>query len=622
MSKQLDVMDAVARAAGKSGSTANQKALSQISGKVKARIIEVNVNKGMVKPGDETSGSQTLSDDPIGNLINEGSIIEPPFDQLTLCMLGEHSTELNQCIEALETNIEGFGHRYVSRFKNGDDELDLNQDIRKAAGLERIALENFFQYVAGDDSFTKFRRKLRRDLESTGNCYFEVIRSAKNDIQGFRHIPSHHVMIGKLDDDQTLVDRPILELQPDGSVKITIIKEYKRFRRYAQSRSATYRNLTVYSGRTRWFKQFGDTRIYDCDSGILSSEKLPPQQRANEIVHMSNYCARSPYGLPRYIGNLLSIFGDRAAEEINFITFRNNNIPSMVVCVSNGQLTEGTIGRIESFVESQIQGSDNYSKFLILEAETDLTEGEDGAQVKLDIKPLVKEQHKDALFQNYSANNQDKIRRAFRLPQDFVGRSGSVTRANVDAARRLADEQIFAPERDEFDEFMNRVMFPYMGILYHKFKSNTPNTTDNSQLVNILATSEKTGGMTPRIARKILEEILGRDLGGFPEGFPADIPFSMTMAEAVKNLAQPNEPGQQLTALKMISKLTGDTADEEPTVVEACCENCGNKQMITAIEKAAGDPVVNYLTELNKRVEEKWQMNLKNAEDADASDEG
>ena len=56
-------------------------------------------------------------------------------------------------------------------------------------------------------------------------------------------------------------------------------------------------------------------------------------------------------------------------------------------------------------------------------------EGEDGGQIKLDIKPLVGSQHKDALFQEYSKNNQDKIRRSFRLPPILVGRADDYTRA-------------------------------------------------------------------------------------------------------------------------------------------------------------------------------------------------
>ena len=535
----------------RTGNEANHSALRN----VRARIIEIDTQKanGNTASGAEPGQSQVVPEEPFEALAQQGKVIEPPFEMLTLAMLCEHSSELNQVIEAMETNVEGYGHRFISRLKKDDTKEDGKDDtVSQAAAAERARLTNFFTY-ATEESFVNFRRRLRRDLEMTGNCYFEVLRDTAGEIQAFTHMPGYQVRMGKLDEDAFLVDKKVLELQADGSVELKKVKEYKRFRRYVQSKAIHRRMLhTIEGHKVRWFKQFGDPRNLHKETGDFEEPGKPVEEakRATEIIHIKLYSARTPYGLPRYIGNLLSIFGDRAAEEINYITFRNNNIPSMVVCVSNGQLTEGTIARIQDFVRSQVQGSDNYSKFLIIEGEPFGEEGEDGGQVKVDVKPLTKDQHRDALFQNYSANNQDKIRRAFRMPPIFVGRSDDYTRSTAEASRRLADEQIFAPERNEFDELINRLIFPEMGILYHKFKSNSPNTTDNSQLVKILAGAEKTGGMTPRIARHVLQEVLSQDLPEFPKDFPSDVPFSLTMAEAVKSETDPSEPGQTVTALK------------------------------------------------------------------------
>lgn len=541
---------------------------------VKATVIGIRKSntktaKALAQKEAEPGMSKQLGEDPFFALTEAGRLIAPPFDMLTLAMLPEHSTELNQCIEAMETNIEGFGHRFVPRISMDK----APKEVLEAAAQEKVDLENFFMYASLRDSFTCTRRRLRRDLETTGNGYLEVIRNAAGKIQGLVHLPGYQMRLGRLEEDQQKVDIPILELQPDRSVKVSTIPTWERFRLFAQSRAIQMRRSTAYAGgyAVRWFKEFGDPRVYDFKSGEeVKGDKLaelPEEKRANEVIHFKMYSPRSPYGLPRFIGNLLSIFGDRAAEEINYVTFRNNNIPSMMLLVSNGQLTEGTIARIQDFVESQIQGSDNYSKFLIIEAEG-MEEGEDSSQVKVDTKPLVDTQHKDALFQNYSANNQDKIRRAFRLPPIFVGRSDDYTRSTAEASRKLADEQVFGPERNEFDELFNRRLFPDMGIIYHRYRSNSPNTTDNQELVKILGAGEKTGGMTPRIARLMLEDILGRELPPFAKDFDPDMPFSLLMAEAVKNKADPAEPGQQVTALKtleLIEKLTGGdmTGDDE-----------------------------------------------------------
>lgn len=557
---------------------ANQRALRNVTARIveingqKATIVDITKANGLTSSTADPEPSEVLPEEVWSSLTQEGRVIEPPFDLLTLAMLSEHNSELGQCLEAMETNIDGYGHRFISRLLTNDtEEVTPGADVsdkepvevsadEASAQAEFAELTNFFTYCT-EESFVNFRSRLRRDKESTGNCYFEVIRNSQNKIMAFVHIPSHQMRLGRLDDDANLVDRKISEMQPDGSFKLKTIKEWRRFRRYVQSRAIYRRSFqTMETAKVRWFKQFGDIRRLHKETGHFeeTNKLVPDNMLATEIVHEKLYSGRSPYGLPRYIGNLLSIFGDRASEEVNYITFRNNNIPSMVVCVSNGALTDGTIARIESFVESQIQGSDNYSKFLIIEAEPFGDEGEDGGQVKIDIKPLTANQHKDALFQEYSKNNQDKIRRAFRLPPIFVGRSDDISKSNVEASRRLADEQVFAPQRDEFDALFNRTIFPEMGILFHRYKSATPNTTDNALLVKILAGAEKTGGITPRIARNVIQSILTEELPDFPADFPADVPYSLTMAQAVKNMADPAEPGQQVTALKALGIVFGD----------------------------------------------------------------
>ncbi len=573
-----------AQQATASGSATNQAALRDV--RMQRFVAIVDATKRFDNDA-EPGKTQTIPEDPFTALAAQGEVIEPPFDMLTLAMLPEHSSELNQCVEAMEVNIEGFGHRQKSRVDTSSN-TEAPEVLLKLVHKENVFLTNFFEY-ATVESFVEFRKRLRKDLETTGNAYYEVIRDVKGFIQSFHHIPSYQMRLTRVDPEPVQVEQPILELQLDGSIKLKKIKVWRRFRRYVQSRAIHRRNLSLVGTKKRWFREFGDTRKLHKDQGKFQGAKDGPatvtaKKQASEVVHLKLYSSRSPYGTPRYIGNLLTIFGDRAAEEINYITFRNNNIPSMVVLCSNGQLTEGSIARIESFVESQIQGSDNYSKFLIIEGESTAEDGEEQGQLKLTVEPLTADQHKDALFQQYSKNNHDKIRRSFRLPPIFVGRSDDYTRATAESSRRLADEQIFAPERDEFDQHMNRVIYPSMGVLYHKFKSNTPNTTDNEQLVKILAGAEKTGGMTPKIARVLLGDVLSMDIADdFPEDFPLDVPFSLTMAEAVKNMADASEPGQQVTALKT---LLGDAMTDLPT----------------------GDPLLTHLLGIQKALDEEWQQ--------------
>lgn len=480
------------------------------------------VLKAIVIGADPIAGkSKALPDDPFQDLIGAGRVIEPPFDLLTLAMLPENSSELLQAVEAMEINIEGFGFVFKPRIKI---DSTTSPELVKAIAEERVRLQNFFNHCNLDDSFVMIRRKTRKDLETTGNGYWEIIANTKGEIDGLSHIPSHTMRLTPLDKEFTQV--MMKRLRPDRNFEYEEISCFKRFRRFVQKRE----------GRTVWFKEFGDPRVIDSRDGSVKDASLPEEYRANAVTHHKLYSPRTPYGLPRFIGNLFSIFGSRASEEINYTTFKNNNIPSMALLVSNGMLTDGSIKRIEEFIEAQVRGSDNYSKFLIIEAEPALEGVREPGTIKLSIQPLTQAQHKDALFQEYDANNLDKIRRAFRLPPIFVGRADDYTRATAESSRKLADEQIFAPEREEVDFKINHLLFPAMGIRFHTFHTNSPVVTDNEALARILSIAERTGGLTPNIARTVLSEIFNRDLGPIPEGkFDGDVPFSLTLAEAVKS---------------------------------------------------------------------------------------
>lgn len=572
--------------------------VTRIRPRLRAIAIDLT-NEKLVKAIEAEPGKskQVTDKDPLKELANSRQVIEPPFNLFVLSTLPERNTELGPCIEAMETNIDGFGHRLVSRVNT--EAKGASDKLKAAVRAEKTKLDNFFLYAGMDDSFRQLRCNTRKDLESTGNGYWEVVRDARGDVQYFAHMKSYQVRLTSQEPEAVAVDMPFLKVKEDGSWEIEKRTVYKRFRRYVQSRTITRTGFTVTGYQTRWFKAFGDPRTYDCNTGELIPEEkakgYPPEKKANEVIHFKLYSSRSPYGLPRYIGALLDIEGDRKAAEVNYVTLSNNNIPSILI-LTNGVLTEGSIQRLKEFFEG-VQGDDNRAKALIIEAES-AAEAEEGespeGQIKLSVERLKEEQHTDAMFTKYTEMNQEKVRVAFRMPHLLIGRSLTYTRATAEISRRVADEQIFAPERYEFDSWINRILFPAMGIVYHQFKSNSPNTTDNTELVRILSGSEKTGGMTPRIARIVLEDILGFELGDIPDDkLDPDIPFSLTMAEAVKNLADQTEPGQTVTALKGIKALLG--------------------------EGAAGEDIIEALTVLRKQLEEEWSAEVGPEDDEDGT---
>lgn len=519
------------------------------AGQSNAQVLKALILGPVVKENLTTGESKELPpDDLLAGLTNDGRVIAPPFDKLVLAMLPEQSTELGQVIDAMKINIDGFGHRLESRVRV--DAEDIPEALKSAVMAERAMLANFFNTCCQDHSFTEMRRRTRVDIEATGEGFWEVIRvPTTGQIVGFNHIPSYQINLGAQDKEFTPYTRTVPWVMPDGSMELKKLPGRKRFRPYVQSRQNAYARAFGFARggwEIRWFKEFGDPRVIDNKTGMpVSADKLdefPEAQKAGELIHFKIYSPRTPYGMPRYIGNLITLFGDRAADEVNYITLKNNNIPSMIILVSNGQLTQGSLDRITEFAEAQIQGSANMSRFLVIEAEGQF-EGSETSNIKLDIKPLTSEQMRDQLFQEYSKNNREKIRENFRLPPIFVGRAEDYTRATAESSIKLADEQVFSPERDEFDNMINQRILPELGVLYHDFVSNSPNVTADEDLTSLMDSAERSGAMTPRLGRRIVADILSVDEHALPPLDPSikpDVPYSYQLAEAVKNQAEPS----------------------------------------------------------------------------------
>lgn len=364
--------------------------------------------------------SGTLPSDGKVGVLSKEKLIQPPYDKLVFAQLPENNTELFQCVQAMEINIEAFGGRLVP--------VKLPEEIaktkEKAIKAERKEMRSLILSLNPDMDLTTLRRRTRVDIETTGEGYWELVptRSDPDKVAAINHVESHTVVLTPQDEKFVAVKKRVIDLETGDIVE----KEHlKRFRRFIQSRNA----------KVIFFKEWGDTRVLSRRSGKFyatvedakkAEDGFKDQDVATSLMHFRIYSPRTPYGLPRFTGNLFSIFGSRAAEEINWNTFQNNNVPSMAVLVSgNAMLTEPTIKRIEEFTEYVTKRDKNFSKFLILESEP-ATEGlPNSGTAKVEIIPLANVQHKDQLFQEYDKNNADKVRRAFRLPPIFVGRCHS-----------------------------------------------------------------------------------------------------------------------------------------------------------------------------------------------------
>jgi PBSX family phage portal protein len=371
--------------------------------------------------------------------------------------------------------------------------------------VEKSRLETFFEFSCIDLSFVTLRRRTRQDLEVMGNGYWEILRDGGGELAQFVYLPGFTMRLLPLD----------LELVEDelnakiSEIAFDTMKVRRRFRRFVQ----------VFEQQVVYFKEFGDPRVLSRRSGAVfrSVDELIANDAtdgpATEVLHFKLHNARSAYGTPRWIGNLLSVLGTRQAEEVNFLYFENKSVPPLALLVSGGRLSAQSIPRIESYIENNIKGKRNFHRVLVIEAESPSGGGnfEHTGRMRIELKPLTNAQQSDALFQKYDERNADKVGESFRLPRLLRGDIRDFNRSTGDAALMFAEMQVFQPEREEFDFIVNRKVLSDMGIRFWRFRSNSPVTRDPAAMAEIVRSLVNANILTPEEGRLLASDVFNRE---------------------------------------------------------------------------------------------------------------
>ena len=131
----------------------------------------------------------------------------------------------------------------------------------------------------------------------------------------------------------------------------------------------------------------------------------------------------------------------------------------------------------------------------------------------------------------------------------MVGKTEDLNRATAQESERLAEKWVFNPEREEMDNDINKIIMS-QGFRFWEYKSNTPNVTNDEDLVELLKGAERSGGLTPNISRSILIDIKPdlEDLPPVPPkddeiGWDPDMPFSWSLGMLMKSMANANQNG-------------------------------------------------------------------------------
>lgn len=508
---------------------------------VRARLIEVPVRKASVigEPDTSTRTNQVTGDDYATAFTTLGAL-DPVYDPEMLALLFEHSNSLRQNVDSMAVNVDGFGHRFdpildleandidqriadailidrqraLDELGEGQDAAPpapeevqkKKQDVARVMRMEKIRLQHFFEFCSPDTSFVTLRRRTRQDLEVTGNGYWEVLRNRANQIVQFVYMPSFTVRLLPLDLEPITVRSRVRV----SELSFDEVEYTTRLRRYVQ----------VVEGKAVFFKELGDPRIISSGSGVVfpdletMAQAEPNVRPATELIHFKIHSPRSPYGVPRWIGNLLAVVGSRQAEEVNFNYFENKSVPPLAILVSGGRMSQSSVERVEKYIEANLKGKRNFHKILVLEADSQGTgnsSDSNTSKMKIDLKPLTGAQHNDALFQGYDERNIDKVGQSFRLPRMLRGDIRDFNRSTADAALTFAEMQVFEPERQEFDFVLNRRVLSTLGVRFWRLVSLAPVMRDPSAMSEIIRNLMNASVLTPEEARELAGDVFNRE---------------------------------------------------------------------------------------------------------------
>lgn len=435
------------------------------------RKLETNVTAIMKAEAQITSNALDIEDSFLNNYTSQ--VIQPNISPDIYYSLVEQNNALNQCISAMEVNIDGTGFDVVRT-----DKEEISEADEKAVNL----INEFLMEVAPATSFVTLRRQLRRQLETSGYGCIEVIRNPKDEIVFLRTLESKTIRLMKLAD-PVAAQRTLIR----GGVELKI-QTIARERRFVQ----------LVARKKIYFKEFGSNRDLAKANGtfVANGQRLPFDERASEIIYMTVHrSAVSPYGVPRWLNQLPSVIGSRSAEELNLEYFAAGGIPPLMVFISGGAMAQQARKQLEGLLAGKAR---NKLKGIVADIQSTSGTIDKGGGVRVDVESFGSDRQQDSMFENYDVRCEQRVRASFRLPPLFVGKADDYSYASVFASYTLAEAQVFQPERMEFDEAFNNTVMKEMTKGVYRLKSKPLTVADAETNLKALQTAMNGGAITKK----------------------------------------------------------------------------------------------------------------------------
>jgi len=403
-------------------------------------------------------------------MYEDGIAIQPPFDLGDLTYFLEVNTEHYRCVKqkSLDVLKGGYTIAEVQRFDENGNEIEPDERHRKV-------LEEFFGNPNEEQTFFELMDAFLTDFGAIGNAYLEIVRGAQGIATG-----------------ESELGWPAKMYHLPGKT-MRVMKDGEGF-------------VQVRGTKKRFFKNFGDKRIIDCRTGKEADESLPVAYRATEVLHLKNYHPKSDwYGIPDWIPAIGAIVGNINARDYNISFFENSAVPMFSVILEGAAFDDETRDVITNFFQTEIRGTNNAHKTLILEVPP---ARKDEQPAKITLKEL-QQQTIDAHFRNYRKDNRDEIIRAHNMPPFRIGiiETASLGTGTGSAQMENYREAVIEPLQQRLAYRFTRLLIQSdagFGFKDFEFKFNPFTVEQRETLSKVHETYAKIGVLTINEIRREL----------------------------------------------------------------------------------------------------------------------
>ena len=348
-------------------------------------------------------------------------IVQPPYNMLYLAQLYDVSPYHHSAVNAKAANVVGLGYKFEETWSTKqkveaamDKSPKALDKLRGKLEEAKVELREFIESLNSDDSFIENMKKVFIDLESTGNAYLEVGRTATGKIGYIGHIPTTTMRIRR---------------HRDGFVQVV----YNRY---------------------TFFRNFGDTETPD---------QIGTDPQPNEVIHFKVFTpSNTYYGIPDILSAKNALAGDEFAQRFNLDYFENKAVTRYIITVKGAKLTADAERKLLEFFQTGLKGRNHRTLYIPLPSD-----GEN-ARVEFNMEP-IEAGVQDSSFKNYAVENRDRILIAHRVPISKIGMPQGVSLANAKDADKTFKEQVCRPRQEELEVKINKIIAEFTNDFVLRF---------------------------------------------------------------------------------------------------------------------------------------------------------